>query len=128
MDEVTKDSSSSDHREAIRERLKQIRELLRVSRYRRTPAGTATIDEPTVGGKPRESDTTREPGESNGGSRGGRAGDIYALFALADGEPGEEVISDFTPRSTGSLSRTASASRRTSKTVPQSTLSRRTCC
>jgi hypothetical protein len=98
MDEVTKDSSSSDHREAIRERLKQIRELLRVSRYRRTPAGTVTIDEPTVGGKPRESDTTREPGESKGGSRGGRAGDIYALFALADGEPGEEVISDFDPK------------------------------
>jgi hypothetical protein len=99
MDEVTKDSASTDHREAIRERLKQIRDLLQVRRYRRTPAGTATIDEPTVGGRPREADTTREPRKSKGGSRGGgRAGDIYALFALTDGEPGEEVISDFDPQ------------------------------
>lgn len=97
MDEVTKDSTSTDHREAIRERLKQIRELIKLSRYRRTPSGTATIDEPTVGGKPRETDTTREHRESKGGGRGGRAGDIYALFALADGEPGEEVISEFDP-------------------------------
>lgn len=98
MDEVTKDSTSTDHREAIRERLKQIRELLKVSRYRRTPSGSATIDEPTVGGKARETNTTRETGDSKGGGRGGRAGDIYALFALADGEPGEEVISEFDPK------------------------------
>jgi hypothetical protein len=98
MDEVTKDSTSSDHREAIRERLRQIRNLIKVSRYRRTPSGTATIDEPTVGGKPRETDTTREPRDSRGGGRGGRAGDVYALFALAEGEPGEEVVSDFDPK------------------------------
>ena len=98
MDEVTEDSSSTDHREAIRERLKQIRDLIKLSRYRRTPSGTATIDEPTVGGKPRESDTTREHKSSKGGGRGGRAGDIYALFALTDGKPGEEIISDFDPK------------------------------
>lgn len=98
MDEVTKDSTSTDHREAIRERLRQIRDLLKVSRYRRTPSGTATIDEPTVGGKARETDTTREPGGSRGGGRGGRAGDIYALFALAGGELGEEIISEFDPK------------------------------
>jgi len=98
MDEVTKDSTTTDHREAIRERLKQIRDLLKVSRYRRTPLGTTTIDEPTSGGKPRETDTTREPSGSKGGGRGGRAGDIYALFALADGEPGEEIISEFDPK------------------------------
>ena len=98
MDEVTKDSTSTDHREAIRERLKQIRDLMKVSRYRRTPSGTATIDEPTVGGKPRESDTTGEGRNARSGGRGGRAGDIYALFALAEGEPGEEVISEFDPK------------------------------
>jgi hypothetical protein len=98
MDEVTKDSTSNDHREAIRERLKQIRDLMKVSRYRRTPTGTANVDEPTIGGKPRETDTSREASRSRSGGRGGRAGDIYALFALAEGEPGEELLSDFDPK------------------------------
>ncbi len=98
MDEVTKDSTTTDYGQAIRERLKQIRDLLKVSRYRRTPSGTATVDEPAVGGRPGEADAPREQSDSKRGGRGGRAGDIYALFALADGEPGEEIISEFDPK------------------------------
>jgi hypothetical protein len=99
MDEVNKDSAGTDHRDAIRERLKQIRDLIQVKRYRRTPTGTTTIDEPASGGRSRETDPLSELGKSkNGGRGGGRAGDIYALFALTEGEPGEEVISDFDPQ------------------------------
>ncbi len=41
MEEITAGSSSSDHKQAIRERLKQIRSLFRFSRYRPAPAGTS---------------------------------------------------------------------------------------
>lgn len=97
MDSVTAGSSSSDHRQAIRERLRQIRELLKLSRYRRTPMGTATVDESTVGGKARETETTRNGSGGRAGGTGGRAGDIYALFLAADGDPADEVVSDTTP-------------------------------
>jgi len=97
MDAVTAGSSSSDHRQAIRERLRQIRELFKLSRYRRTPLGPDTVDETTVGGKARESDSTRNGAGGAGGSTGGRAGDIYALFLADEGDAAEEVGSDTTP-------------------------------
>jgi hypothetical protein len=97
MDAVTAGSSSSDHRQAIRERLRQIRELLKLSRYRRTPLGPDTVDDATVGGKARESDPGRNGSRGSGGGSGGRAGDIYALFLADEGDLAEEVGSDTTP-------------------------------
>lgn len=96
MDAVTAGSSSTDHRQAIRERLKQIRDLLSLSRYRRTPLGNETVDDTTLGGKARDTDASRN-GKARGGGTGGRAGDIYALFLAADGDPAEEVLADTTP-------------------------------
>jgi hypothetical protein len=96
MDAVTAGSSSSDHRQAIRERLQQIKDLFKMSRYRRTPAGSDTVDDSTLGGKSRESESTKN-GQARGGGKGGRAGDIYALFLAADGESAEEVLADTTP-------------------------------
>jgi hypothetical protein len=96
MGEVTAGSRSSDHRQAIRERLRQIKDLLKLSRYRRTPIGTATVDDSAVGGKARESGVITDGAGGRGGS-GGRAGDIYALFLAADGDAAEEIVSDTTP-------------------------------
>src|SRR5205823_6116316 len=44
MEEVTAGSSSEDHRQAIRERLRQIKELLHISRYRPTQTGKQMVD------------------------------------------------------------------------------------
>lgn len=93
MDDVTAGSSSSDHSQAIRDRLRQIRELFKLSRYRRTPSGGVTVDDNTVGGKQRSDDSSRN-GSSRGGGAGGRAGDIYALFIADDGDPADEVGAD----------------------------------
>jgi hypothetical protein len=97
MDAVTAGSSSSDHRQAIRERLRQIKELLKLSRYRRSPLGAETAEQSTLGGKARDRDADKNGGGGSGGGSGGRAGDIYALFLAIDGDPADEVASDTTP-------------------------------
>lgn len=98
MEEVAAGSSSSDHRQSIKERLKQIANLFYLSRYRPTPKGTVLVDEEnnTVGGK----GSTAQIGGSvnNNGSVGqkssssGPAGSVYGLFlANEGGVRGEEV-------------------------------------
>jgi hypothetical protein len=99
MEEVTAGSTSRDHKQAIKDRLKQIRDLFKISRYRRTPTGDLSVAQDTAGGNQvSDKDTTGESRKGSGKSRGrGRAGDIYALFAVDDGEPGEEVLADIDP-------------------------------
>ena len=95
MEEVAAGSTAPDHRQSIRERLRQIRDLFRFSRYRPTPKGKLRLgDETEPGGKPDESDRERPTGSAPSGGRGGRAGDIYALFITARGVPGEEFTLD----------------------------------
>jgi len=97
MDEVTAHSTGGDHKEAIKERLRQIRDLLRLSRYRRTRTGELTVDQDTVGGRPRASKDERTGGDGPSGRKGGRAGDVYALFLADEGAAGEEVLSGLDP-------------------------------
>jgi hypothetical protein len=99
MEEVTAGASSHDHRQAIKDRLKAIRDLMRVSRYRPIRSGDLTVSTTTTGGTPRErdEDIAAARGGSSGGAPGGRAGGIYALFVDDDGEPGEEVLADADP-------------------------------
>jgi hypothetical protein len=99
MEEVTAGSTSRDHKQAIKDRLKQIRDLFRISRYRRTPSGDLSVAQNTAGGEQDDENTTKEPrkGDSRKGHKGGRPGDIYALFAVEEGEPGEEVLADIDP-------------------------------
>ncbi len=98
--EATGGASTTDHRQAIRDRLKQIRDLLRISRYRSASRGNLAIADEglTRGGQPDKSHDGRPQGEAaRSGTRGGRAGDIYSLFLAADGLPGEEVRADPDP-------------------------------
>lgn len=102
MDEVAGASASSDHKQAIRERLKQIRDLFRISRYRPVRTGKLRVDEDavTVGGKAKEDAEERDSsssGATKSGGKGGRAGDIYSLFLAAKGVPGEELRVDIQP-------------------------------
>lgn len=81
VEEVAESSQDRDHRQAIRERLKQIRELFKLSRYRPTPRGEYFVDDDAdaQGGVPGASGNKRK-GKGSGGGRGGRVGEIYALF------------------------------------------------
>lgn len=102
MDDVAGASGASDHKHSIRERLKQIRDLFRITRYRPIRTGKLRIDEEnlTVGGKSKEdSEEGENPTAAIGrqGGKGGRAGDIYSLFLAAKGVPGEELRVDVQP-------------------------------
>lgn len=99
MAQITGGTSSEDHKQAIKERLRQIQPLLtNPSRYRRMRDGEVRVTDSTVGGAPRtqDEDVTRDGG-SRSGTRGGRAGGIYALFVDEAGDPAEEVFTDPMP-------------------------------
>lgn len=100
IDEVTRGSTSSDHKQAIRERLKQIRDLFRLSRYRVTPQGSLLVDDSitTTGGKRRERVEDPPSSTKKGGGHGGRVGNIYAFFLSDEGVPGERMHPDPEPR------------------------------
>jgi hypothetical protein len=96
MEEVASGSSSSDHRQSIRERLKGIATLLSLSRYSPIPKGALLVDEtnPGAGGT---RGTSHGGGPRAGNGSGGRKssttghpGGVYGLFlATEDGAPGE---------------------------------------
>ena len=97
MDEITSGTKGTDHKAAIKERLKQIRDLLRhPTRYRRAATGSVKVAGDTPGGRSR-SDSSTTDGDGKSGGRGGRAGSIYALFVDDEGESGEEVAADPMP-------------------------------
>jgi hypothetical protein len=92
QEEISAKSANSDHRAAIRDCLKRIRDLFRFSRYRPAKDGKHSIgDEVTnPGGTPKSSENGTGGGGGNG--RVGRAGDVYSLFlATRRGVPAEEV-------------------------------------
>ena len=91
QDEIGAQSGNHDHKQAILERLKQIRDLLRFSRFRPAKDGSVMADPDlnALGGEPVAS-TNASGGKSEAGKKGGMASDIYALFAesgLTTAEP-----------------------------------------
>jgi hypothetical protein len=99
MEEVAAGAVSPDHRQTIRERLKRIMELFKLSRYRPNPDGAVTIDESstTPGGTPRR-DPRPRTGSGRSGGPGGRSGNVYALFLTDDGSPADPARNDLDPK------------------------------
>lgn len=97
MEEVVEGADTSDHGRAWKERLKQVRDLFRVSKYRPAKDGRVQVAETTPGGKPKRSSEEREEGTQSRGGSGGRAGGVYALFIDEDGEPGEAIGAENDP-------------------------------
>jgi hypothetical protein len=89
-----------DHKKAILERLKQIRELLRFSRFRPAMDGRLGVTEDTgaQGGEPASGGGSHER-KRDSGKKGGRAGDIYALYAESGPQNADPIDSFFEPRS-----------------------------
>lgn len=91
-------ASNTDHSKSIRDRLREILDLFRISRYRPTSGGTALIDEERLVRGGRFTDLTREStgtGEGGkGGGTGGGAGNIYAVFEKSGGIPGKKIKPD----------------------------------
>ena len=97
IEDAASASTGRDHTEAIRERLKQISDLFKLSRYRPTPLGDFLIDEevPRRGGKALIEELERRSSRTpRSGGKGGRAGDVYAVFATESGQPAGKVKAD----------------------------------
>jgi len=97
IDETASGSSGRDHKQTIRDRLKQIGDLFKLSRYRPTPLGDALVDDdvPRRGGRAIIEELERRASKpGRGGGRGGRAGDVYAVFATESGERASRVKAD----------------------------------
>jgi hypothetical protein len=98
------DANRADHLKNIRERLKAILDLYKVSRYRPSIEGQLRIDthDLTRGGRPAATGSTRIPSEApvvrEQRSPGGKDGNIYALFERKGGSPGEKIEPDVFPK------------------------------
>jgi hypothetical protein len=92
-------SSASSHSDTIRDRLKGILDLFRLTRYRPTPAGDVLIDTEAAvrGGRPARVGPRIEEGSQSwepSTSRGGTAGNLYTLFQKRNGKAGEKTQPD----------------------------------
>jgi hypothetical protein len=91
-------SSSSDHSATVRDRLKGVLDLFKLSRYRPVPSGELLIDddETVRGGRPGRFGSKSSPGGNSNSStrRGGTIGNIYSLFQKKNGIPGEKIQPD----------------------------------
>lgn len=100
IEEKAAASSASDHSQSIRERLKQILDLYKVTRYRPTSSGTLKVDEDSMarGGEPRSGTGGSVSTSSRSGTKGGQAGGVYAVFTKPDGVPGERIRPEVFPK------------------------------
>jgi hypothetical protein len=82
QEEIGASGDQKDHRKAILERLKQIKDLLRFHRFQPADNGPALLDPETQtqGGEP-ERDDGQTHGSAASGAKGGKAGELYAMFA-----------------------------------------------
>jgi hypothetical protein len=99
VQEKAAQSETPDHSKSIRDRLKPLLDLFKVSRYRPARLGELQLDDAQAvrGGRPSTRDTNQDTsGGATGssGKRGGMLGNIYALFEKKDGKPGERVHPD----------------------------------
>jgi hypothetical protein len=101
QEEIGSKSGETDHKKAIHERLKQIKDLLRFSRFRPSPEGQANIESgnPGAGGASGSGGGGQHERTPRAGGRAGRAGDIFSLFAQG-GDVTANPVDSFTEPNT----------------------------
>ena len=100
MQEIASKSREDDHGKSIRERLKNVMDLFKVSRYKPTASGTLEIGDatPHAGGRTGSGDGGRGgKGSSGRGTSGGAVGGIYSTFLKKGGQTGENARPDLFP-------------------------------
>lgn len=94
-------SIDTDHTSSIRERLKDILNLFKISRYRPVAASDTFIDDEqlTRGGRAgfEHRDSTSSHSRGHAGGSGGAGGNVYAVFEKTDGVPGKKTQPDLFP-------------------------------
>lgn len=101
MEEISAAALNTDHEKTIRDRLKPMLDLYRVTRYRPSKNATDNVDDDTLvtGGAPRPRDRPATPGgNSRSGTAGGTAGGVYGVFQKDDGQPADPIQPDVFPK------------------------------
>lgn len=98
QEEIGAHSGDRSYKQKILDRLKDIRDILRFSRVRPSATGVMPYDEDAklAGGESSPGDTSRV-GHREAGNKGGKSGDIYALFAEASQTLGDQVETNDAP-------------------------------
>lgn len=98
QEEIGSHSGDKSYKQKILDRLKDIRDILRFSRVRPSATGVVPYDEDAKvpGGEPSQTELNRT-GIREPGNKGGKSGDIYALFAEASESLGDQVESSDAP-------------------------------
>jgi len=91
-------ASKGGHKDVIRDRIRPLLDLFKLSRYRPFPRGKLEIDNKrVVGGSPASPMQTTSIGSNpkdGKGGKGGAVGNVYAAFEKHGGEPGDVVKTD----------------------------------
>jgi hypothetical protein len=92
MAEVVEGANTIDHGKAWKERLKQVRDLFQISKYRPSRDGGLSVGESVApGGRLKRDKDVSGESRRKSGRPGGRAGGVYALFMDDEGQSGEAV-------------------------------------
>jgi hypothetical protein len=92
MEELLSRDSDGNYEEAIRERLKRIEELMRTTRYRRTPSGSTNASGEAAGGSAGEGEAEESTRKAKAGGSGGTQADLYGAYVDdEEGEPAEPL-------------------------------------
>ena len=97
QEEIAAGAQHRDHSQTVRERLANVADLFRIPRYRPQPDGPHEAGEPNIGGMPGTEDLNGDDASRRPRSRGGSAGNVYALFERPQGPPATEVAAQTLP-------------------------------
>lgn len=99
MEAVAAASQASDHKDSIKDRLKQIEELFKLSRYRPIKGGALLVGGETQasGGGTRYGTNKALTGVSVAGVQPGKSSSVYSLFLTENGVPGADAKPDLFP-------------------------------
>ena len=95
-------ASDEDHTKSIRERLKDILDIYKISRYKPIKDGDMLVDAEQLagGGIPRNFGISKRKDKTPSGGAGGALGNIYAVFEKTDGVPARKAKPDIFPQVT----------------------------
>jgi len=101
IEAVASASKASDHTDSIKDRLRQIEELYKLSRYRPNKLGRllASNETPAGGGGTRSGErSTTGNGSGGTGTNPGKTTSVYNLFLSESGTPSEQAKPDLYPK------------------------------
>lgn len=94
MDSVVRDRLEADYAKSIKDRLKDIQDLLKLKKYKPSRTGSLQISDELTLGTPKSNTGAERKRSGRAGSMGGggsRGGDLYTLFLTDNGIKGEQV-------------------------------------